>query len=216
MNPMPRTPGPPDAARPVWGILVLVVLVCAGCIRLGPSPSPKTRFYLLESVVQNRQEPPPSSGQADFTVGVGPVDLPAYLLRPQIVTRLDAHRIRVDDFHRWAEPLNEAVVKILSEDLARSCGAFPVVTFPWSRALDVDIQVSIQVLRFDAGTDGTVHLQARWRLVDPNGPDRILERRSSVIHRTGAGYEQTARAMSAALGDLACEIGKAIRSALTP
>ena len=41
----------------------------------------------------------------DLTVGVGPVTLPPYLDRPQLVTRAGSNRAVLADFDSWVEPL---------------------------------------------------------------------------------------------------------------
>src|SRR5262245_19194049 len=45
------------------------------------------------------------AGSGPVSIGVGPVIMPGYLDRTQIVTRSGPDRVKLASFHRWAEPL---------------------------------------------------------------------------------------------------------------
>src|ERR671936_2230343 len=60
----------------------------------------------------------PVAGTDAVTIGVGPVIVPGYLDRSQIVTRTATDQVELSTFHRWAEPLPEGIARILAEEIS--------------------------------------------------------------------------------------------------
>jgi uncharacterized lipoprotein YmbA len=114
-----------------------------------PEPAPTIRFHA--------------------TVGVGPVLLPDYLDRLQVVTRTPSGELAVSDTQRWAEPLQEGLIRVLDENLSALLGTERIVRFPWPRSLTPEYQVALEVLRFESGPDAMLRLDARWWLRGGDG-----------------------------------------------
>ena len=72
--------------RLLAGALLLVLAACGG--------SPPTQFYTLSGM----QLPPGNPNTRGTVVGVGPVTLPEYLDRPQIVTRTSGNRVTLANY----------------------------------------------------------------------------------------------------------------------
>jgi uncharacterized lipoprotein YmbA len=97
--------------------MVIVVGICcwliSACVNLGPSTSSATRYYLLESRIDESMQTQAEIGLEDIVVGIRPVGIPAYLDRPQLVTRLDGNELRVEEFSQWAEPLIDSISRVI-------------------------------------------------------------------------------------------------------
>ena len=131
----------------------------AGCVSLGPRPDP-TRYYLLAveaSPADPARRPLP-------LLGVGPVRLPAYLDRPEIVTRAGPTRLDVASVDRWAAPLDALFTSALAEALRAAVPAREVIEWPWPLGASPEWSVSVEVLRFDREPDGAGVLEGRWAL----------------------------------------------------
>ena len=192
----------PPIVRALAGA-ALVALMALGC---APATLP-TRFYVLTAV-------PPAGGAPaaarDVTVGVGPVALPGYLDRPQIVSRTGGDEIDLAEFDQWGEPLRSAVPRVLADNLAARIPTERVVLFPWRGVRTVQYQVPVEILRFEGKPGGEVVLRARWRLLDGSGRELAL-RASAVTEATGGpGYGPLVAALSRALAALSGEIAAAI------
>ncbi|MCK7492219.1 MAG: PqiC family protein [Comamonadaceae bacterium] len=61
--------------------------------------------------------------------------LPDYLDRLQVVTRTPSGELAVSDTQRWAEPLQEGLIRVLDENLSALLGTERIVRFPWPRSL---------------------------------------------------------------------------------
>ncbi len=185
------------------GLAAIAMTTLIGC-----SASQPTQFYTLSGTGAVSE----ASTEKPMRLGVGPVYLPAYLDRPQVVTRSGANRMNVSEFDQWAEPLETTFQRVLTENLSDRLGTDRIATLPARRDIRLDHQVEVEVTRFDADEIGQVVLDARWRIFDGRG-DRLLHRGRSLTEERVASagdYEQIAAAMSRCLGVMSGEIADAL------
>jgi uncharacterized lipoprotein YmbA len=145
---------------------VLVVLAAAGLLLSGcitPGASTPVRYYSLPT-----GEPGEITSKTPRILA-GPFRLPEYLNRPQMVIRQDNGRIRILEQDRWAEVLDEAVVRRISYGLRRELGTEGVLSFPNSVLSEYDYKVAGTLTRFEALASGSVELHANWSVARSNG-----------------------------------------------
>jgi uncharacterized lipoprotein YmbA len=190
-------------------VLVLAALLAsAGCAETQP-----TKFYILSSL-------PPSAAASlgadsdKLSVGVGPVALPAYLDRPQVVALASSNKLELAEFHKWAEPLQNNFSRVLAENLSTLLGTDRVAKLPQRRASKIKYQVTVEVLRFDADLEGTASLVARWSILGRGGKTSLAMRKSSFTETSEPAGDQEAvvAAMSRTVGDLSREIASTLRT----
>ena len=190
--------------RSAIACLALIAILAGGC-----ASSPPTGLYLLAALAQ-----PASAQPFPNSLGIGPVSLPDYLDRLQIVTRGASGEIAVSDTERWAEPLHEGLARVLDENLAALLGTQRIVRFPWPASLAPDAQVAVEVLRFDAGPGASLRLEARWS-VRARGGETVVEPSLTRIEvPSGNSADQRVRAHSEAASRLAREIASALWATL--
>jgi uncharacterized lipoprotein YmbA len=185
-------------------IRLFVVASLAGTACFGPKSDPTT-FWVLTPVVA----PVAGSGPVGPSVGLGPVTVPEYLARPQIVTRVDEHQVLVDEFSRWAEPLDDMLAATLAEQIRAEVRPVSLVRYPWRASQIPDLSVRVQVSRFEPGASGDVLLQATWQVVDRDGKQLSAH---TGEYRVPAG--QTVKEAVAAMSTAAERLGKEISGAL--
>ena len=179
----------------VLALLGVCLLGLSGC-----ASSPPTRLYVLPSMTGAETASP--AAPRDLTIGVGPVTLSPYLDRLPIVTRASRARLVLGEFDQWAASLQDLVTRALAENLSRLIPTERVVLHPWSRTVEPDYQVTVDVMQFDAGPSGEVVLAARWRLL--NAKEQVLVMRQARF-TAAAGrrdYEATIIAMGHTLDAL--------------
>jgi hypothetical protein len=180
-------------------------------MNLGLSTSPAARFYMLEATVEAKLSTGLQDGPANAILGVGPVTIPRYLDRPQLVSRLKGSELRVDDFRLWAEPLKANILRVIRENLAVLTDAKHVYSYPQRRSVAVDYQITLDVLRFDADADGRVILKSVWRIVEPEGRQPVMEMRSTIGQPSSStAIADVVEAMSMALAELSKEMAQAL------
>jgi uncharacterized lipoprotein YmbA len=97
--------------RSAWTRLVTLAVLAACLTLTGCADSQPTRFYTL-SPLADASGGTPLADLPEFTVGVGPVTLPPYLDRPQLVTRAGGNRMVLADFDSWVEPLQGMFARV--------------------------------------------------------------------------------------------------------
>jgi len=194
--------------RSLGALLVLSAVVAGGC-----ATSPPSEFYLMTPLPEADAPHDKGGSRGGPALGVGPVTLPAYLDRQEVVTRASPNALRVAEFNRWAEPLEDNFRRVLAMNLGVLAATDSVSVYPWPRSAPVDYQVTVDVDRFDAGANGQVVLVARWQLLVGDG-GRVLRSGRTVVTEPAAtsDYEALAGAMSTAVATLAREIAAAIPS----
>ena len=174
----------------------------AGCGRSAP-----THFFSLSAAAQEKAAPPSGPCQS---IGIGPVDFPAYLDRTQIVTRLGPNQLHLAEFDQWAEPLRDNFQRALAENLAGQLCAKPLTTYPWPVGGHPDKQIVLQVAQFDGNLGQDATLRVSWSVVDPDGKSlawRSTEYQEAV---SGPGYEALAAAESRLVEKLAKDVAASL------
>ena len=158
--------------------------------------------------------PRSADGAGAVGIGVGPVIMPGYLDRTQIVTRTSADQVELSMFHRWAEPLEEGIARVLAEEIGARVPTERIVMFPWRGvvAQAIQYQVVIAVLRFDGRPGGDVTLDTRWRILGRDGGELAFARSILTEAAAGPGYEPLVAAMTRALRTLGQGIAAEIRA----
>ncbi len=188
--------------------LVTLISVC-GCL----GRSQPTRFYLLQPISGIPAEKTAAVKLEGMRIGIGPVTIPEYVDRPQIVTLVGPHELVLADFDQWSEPLKESVPRTLGENLSALLSTQHMYLYPWTGSANIDYQIEVDVTRFDAAQDGDAALNARWTILAGNSKE-ILMRKHSVITQEagGIGCAALVAAESGALEQLSREIAAAIKA----
>lgn len=190
-------------------VLTIVVLLMhlAGCASSAPS-----RFYVLSPLASSKAELEILKDEGCIAIGIGPVELPAYLDRPQIVTRVSENELNLAEFDKWAEPLKDNFSRVLVENLSTLLCADAISIFPWKGPTPIDYQVEVTVIRMDGNVGGNASLVARWAIFRENDRKMLLTRQSSFSRLLSSeGYKALVSAQSRAIADLSREIAEAIK-----
>jgi len=193
--------------RPVL-VLAAALSLAGGCSFLEPRADP-TRYYVLTPVVDSSEH----MQAVDVHLSLGPVDLPTYLDRPEIVSRPAPHRLDVRENERWAEPLPSAFTRVLRQNLAVLLGPDAIVDFPSTAAAHGvhEYLLDVDVLRFEESGHGRAELSARWALKDARARSTVVARETTVARPvTSSDGAAVASALSDCVGDLSRDIARAL------
>jgi uncharacterized lipoprotein YmbA len=189
--------------RPLAALLLLAFI--AGCV----GKSEPSRYYVLEASVPYAERNPDGAA-----VSVGPVTLPKYLDRPQVVTRPSPTQLDVSEFDRWGGRLEDNVAQVLAEDIGRRLRTARVAVFPNEPAGRADVRIGVTITRFErVGSEGDVVLDARWRITRPTAESDVEPVRGNFTvtkHANSAAMPATVEAMSSALSDLSATLAEAV------
>jgi len=113
------------ARRPCSGALLALLLMAVLQACAGSKPA---RFYLLTAEVRGAAAQGVELDQPRQLIAVGPVELPRYLDRPQIVTRKGPNQLELAEFDLWAESLADNFAGVLID--AGLKAALPALDWP--------------------------------------------------------------------------------------
>jgi uncharacterized lipoprotein YmbA len=181
-------------------VLVLVALAATACGRTAIA-----RFYTLDSVAT-----PDAGPLASYSVVVGPVTVPSSVDRPEFVVQVTPNRVAVDEFNRWAGPLDESIARVVAGDLTTQLGTPRVAAAPAAN-FEAAFRVTINVQRFDSIPGREVVVDAVWSVRGPKGAARS----GRTVAREGvtdSSFDALAAAHSRALATVSGDIARAIRA----
>ena len=201
---------PSPSRRSIVPLLAVCLVSLAGCASTAPS-----KFYTLTPM---KAPDAPGKGvpaEEGKFLAVGPVVLPDYLDRPQIMTRSEGNEVRLNETERWAGSLEGDVSRVLVENLSALLAGNRVNVIRWSPATQPQPpfrnRVGVEILRFEGPAGGTVVLKARYTLYGPDGRKVVSVGESTVREPAGGpDYESLVAAMSRALATFSREIAAAI------
>jgi uncharacterized lipoprotein YmbA len=190
----------------VLGISMMILVGCGA--RTAPS-----KFYTLHSLAASEAKQQAGVTKQDIAVGIGPIEFPKYLDRPQIVTRISKNRLKLDDFNRWAEPLEFSFSRVLAENLSTLLSTDHIAFYPWKSSLKIKYQLMVDVTHFDGTLGEDVTFRAHWTLFDEEKKKVLSIRKSTFSEPTdGRDYESLASAKSRVLANFSKEIAEAIKT----
>jgi uncharacterized lipoprotein YmbA len=177
-----------------------VALLAAGCA------SKPARFYTLSATAA------PAAAPANLSVAVGPVSVPAAVDRPQIVARVGANQVQLDEFNRWDAPLSSAIARVVAENLVALLGTPRVATSPQVLSVDADYRAAIEVQRFESALGEAASVDAVWTVT--RGRDGTARTGRTTVREPTAdkSYDALAAAHSRAMARLSEDIAAAVRT----
>jgi uncharacterized lipoprotein YmbA len=189
--------------------ILFLAVMALGLSACGKTPS--ARFYTLSSMT-SQSTADHVSKQGKTIIGIGPVNVAAYLDRAEIVTRSSPTTIELASFDRWAEPFEGMIASSLAENISTMLPSVQAIVDPWPEA-NIDYQLVIKIKQFDSDNDGNIQLHASWGILQYSTRkiSSVTESKISVPGSTG-DYDAITINMSRALVNLSKEIAAELKN----
>ena len=145
-------------------------------------------------------------------VGIGPVTLPGYVDRAELVFQSDDFQFQVPANVRWAGTLSENFTRTLTTDVAARLGSGNVLAYPFPPGARPRTQVTVNVQQFHAVSGGDALLEAAWQVEDP-ATRRVRRRQNARLTEKigGDGYGAVVAAESRLVARLADAVAASAR-----
>ncbi|MDT4291526.1 PqiC family protein [Methylomonas sp. MO1] len=179
--------------------MLLSVLLLTAC------SSQPIQFYMLSA---ETAAPSATVLPADTVLGLGPIHLPAYLDRPQLITALSEHQYQLDDQNRWAERLDDNIARVLRLSLAKQLSIEQVVRYPWAPRQAIDYQISFDILELHQTASGQSRFSVQWQL--KKADEAVIGKRFECSEAAGKGAEASVAAQSRCLTRFSIELANEI------
>ena len=178
---------------------LFVSLILAGC---GGSPQ---QYYRLSA------EPAATHGHSTISLGVGPISLPSYLDRSELVFQSGPNEFQVPPNVSWAGSLSDNIAAVLARDLQEVLGTGEVFTAPWPAGRSPQRRVALDIRQFHGISGKGAILDAAWRVQDSAG--LTISHGSGRFREpiNGDGYAAVVAAESRLLAQCAAAIAPSLR-----
>ena len=183
-------------------LLCTLVSLAAGC-----ASTPPSHFYTLSATAA-----PSTAAASSLVIVVGPLSVPAVVDRPEIVVSSGPNELKLDEFNRWASPLQDNLSRVIAENLVAILGTRRVTLFPQMPSTVAQYRVSIEVHGFESAIGTSTTLDAVWtvrRTTDGSAETGRTAVRESVPDNS---YDAIAAAHSLAVARLSQDIADAVRA----
>jgi uncharacterized lipoprotein YmbA len=148
----------------IFARLLMVIATMIALSTIGCGGSKPARFYLLQAEPSDRPAAPGGDAGELTLIGMMPVVLPDYLMRPQIASHAQGNRLDYAEYDRWAEPLPDTILRLVSHDLGLALPGHRVVAHPWLANVDIRFRLRLECQQFDLYEDGAAVLKAVWAI----------------------------------------------------
>lgn len=187
--------------------LTALAPVCAlAALAVGCASTPASRFYTLSAASG------PAATSSNLSVVVGPVSVPAVVDRPQIVVITGPNQVRLEEFDRWAAPLQNSIARVVADNLVQMLGTPRVFSAAQTSSVDADYRAAIDVQSFQSAPAEAAILDAVWSV--RRTKDGKVETGRTTVRETvqEKSYEALAAGHSRAVARLSNDIANAVRS----
>lgn len=186
-------------------MIACAILPCA-CGLLDPRPDP-TRFVVLASSRELGSQAGSEVLPSKLDLGLGPVRLPEYLERSDVMVRTSATELRPMPNVRWAESFDVMLERVLANDLVERLRPERLLPYPWYASDKPQRQIEVEFAQLAPDASGKVTLIARWWLRELGDGGRTLARESQITKAASSkDPARVAAAISEAVAELADEI----------
>lgn len=188
--------------------VTLFSFLILGCISVSKSPTP--RFYMLpladSAQIGNKFDIP-----AGFIIAIGPIGIPEYQNRPQIVTKSKEGMLNFAQFDRWGEALDFGLSRLIVENLTIMLPDANFQIFPCNFAIPLDYQVMVDVVQLESELDKDMFMVAQWTVIDSKSREMLLTKRSEFRQAISPhNYSGLAQALSGTITKLSFEIADSL------
>ena len=159
----------------IFGKFIIVcglVLLFSACSTTSTSSE---RYFSLTPIQSAEND---LTALSELSLGVGPVEIPRMLNRPQIVYRKNSNEVILSEQNQWAGSLREEIQDTLIEQIIQRTGSHKIIHYPWPSDMQPAFVSRIHIDRLDGELGKKVILEAHWDLIKRNSKELIATRKS--------------------------------------
>ncbi len=185
-----------------------VVIVLLGLMACGSNPV-EDHYYSLVLAADDVMAPAHTEETQAHLI-VGPIQLPEYLNRRGLAIQIDSNQIQTANHHFWAEPLEEAISKVLVRDIAILASGVTVNRDAGRWTDSGDCRLRIEFDKFHATDRSRVVSSGRYWV---SSSDSDVKQEFETTQTLSAdGHANAVAALRRSLGKLATQITNTIES----
>lgn len=154
------------------GFVLLQIFFLVAC-----SHSPESQFYVLNPLPPEKMH---SNSYSHLRIGITQINSPSYTMKPEFMVHQSVNRIKLEEFHRWAESLDKNIQRVLEANLMSLLPGAAIINAPWDMKFVPNYQLRIDISQLEVNTNGHSTLRA----------DYIIYSEAGVIKKGTLYYHQ--------------------------
>lgn len=188
---------------------VLTIVVLSGLMSACAHDAKPVEFYRLSADVGLKQTNKSVANLKNVTVGLGPIRVPDYLNRPQMLVAISDNQYTLSEEHRWAEKLDQNILLALYKVLPEQLNTEHLIRYPWAQRQEIDYQVGIDILDLTVDAQGQSQLIAQW-FIKPKDKPGIDKRFECRLPASSTDYALMVKGQSQCLTQLGQVLAKVL------
>jgi len=190
---------------------ILVAGMAVACLAAcGSSSTVEDRYYSLVLAAGSASA---AADEGAPTLIVGPIELPRYLGGRGLSMQVGPNQIETANHHFWAEPLDEAIAKVLVRDIAEQTDQFNVERESGRWSGNEDCRVRIDFDAFHPTHQSEVVVRGRYWVISGESSDRADFSLGRELTRDG--YANAVDELRRVLQTLAGDISRSVAACAT-
>jgi len=170
-------------------LMLIFLLLCSSCVQIG-GDRPASHHYLLQSMDSETT----SLSSKSLNIELKIIDFPGYLDQKNILTYNQDNSVNIASSARWAEPLQDNLMRILRKNLYILLPEALISVSPWEQTPPGATQVKLLINNFTGKLGNEVDIDLNW-LAEKEG--RTVDRGHFVYrHPLGSGHSDLAFELS--------------------
>jgi uncharacterized protein len=148
------------------GLLISIIFCITPFMLSGCAASQPTRFFVLNALEHSQKESLTScENDKILTLGINPINLPHYLDRPQIMTKVNDNEFKLSELNCWAEPLKDTLTRVIAQNLS-TLPCVDIVIMPKTLSKQIIYRLSAEVIRLDGTLGGQALFDVGWSITE--------------------------------------------------
>jgi uncharacterized lipoprotein YmbA len=190
-------------------MLMFTPFLLAGC----GSSSQRVEYYTFNPLTGLQAEANTPVTDQRLSIGIGPVEIPIMLDRPQIVTRSGPNKLNIDEFNRWAGRLDESFARVLAQNISLLLATDQVAVYPWQTDFKPLYRIALKINYFEGQWGKDVLLEAIWSVTGLQSQTTPGMQKTTINEPLSAeqNYEALVAAHSRAIARLSRDIAQEIQ-----
>ncbi len=183
-------------------ITALILALLSSACSIGGNTRP-SQFFVLDTAIEQAI----SNDLSTLQIGIGPIAIPGYINRPQIVTKTNSAEVQFDEFARWAEPIDAMFTRTLAQNIKVLISSQNIYSHPWTKLVNLDYRISAKVIKFENDIQGDALLIVHWGIIDEsNTTDYRVIHSEFTAKSNSTSYSARVSALNDTLAQFAQEI----------
>lgn len=138
----------------------VTILMCHACA----STNEPVQYYSLTLGAGQNTPVLSITASTAHTVIIEAVHLVKFLRQDGIVTQVGDNEIAIASYHRWAEPLDEAIAKLLAHDLNNKTSDYHFTWLPLDAEAQAPLKLRVAVNEFNIKNNASVNVAGHYWL----------------------------------------------------